>query len=155
MNIDISLSTSSINAAIRRLQKAKENLEYGLKQTVEILAEDGAAIAKADYGSMADAEAVHGADPVSRIVATGEAVVIAEFGAGDATMEPRFENYPGVDVYPGSYSEQVGTGEYAETGKWHFGGQVYTEVRPRAGLLDAREYIRDNAARIAKEVIEL
>ena len=66
-----------------------------------------------------------------------------------------FENYVGVDVYPGAYSELVGSGEYAETGKWHFGGKVYTEVQPRMGLLDAKTYIEDNAVELAQEVILL
>ena len=81
--------------------------------------------------------------------------LIAEFGAGDATIDVMFENYPGVDVYPGSYSEQVGSGEYAATGKWHFGGKEYTEVQPRGGLYNAKVFIKDNAAEIAKEVIKL
>ena len=88
-------------------------------------------------------------------MAAGQAPVIAEFGAGDATIPVLFENYAGVDVYPGSYSEQVGSGEYAETGVWHFGGKVYRQVEPRGGMLMAREYIRDNSTEIAREVIEL
>ena len=90
-----------------------------------------------------------------KIVAEGEDVLFIEFGAGDATMNPMFENYVGVDVYPGAYSEQVGSGEYAETGKWHFGGKTYTEVQPRMGLYDAKLYIQGAAVELAQEVIQL
>lgn len=155
MNITISLSEESIANAIERLTDAKENLLYGVNQTVEILAKEGAMRAGSDYGSMADVTDVSDSETTSRILVTGEAAVIAEFGAGDATMDVMFENYPGVDVYPGSYSEQVGSGEYAETGRWHFGGNVYTEVEPRAGLLDVKMFIVSNGTEIAREVIKL
>lgn len=112
-------------------------------------------IANENYGSMAEAIDWMEDENVGKISAVGDEPVIAEFGAGDATMEVRFENYPGVDVYPGSYSEQEGTGEYAATGKWHFGGHEYTEVEPRAGLLDAKLFIMDQAEFVAKEVIKL
>ena len=155
MKISIKLSDRSINNAIRLLEQAKDNLEHGLEQTVEILAKEGADIANKYYGSMAFAAEYKDDKFTSSINVTGDAPYIAEFGAGDATLEPMFENYVGVDVYPGAYSEQVGSGEYAETGRWHFGGQVYTEVEPRAGLPNAKYYIRDNAEEIAREVIQL
>lgn len=154
MKLKISLSTESIYEAIGRLMEAQDNLEYGLQQTVEMLTKEGAAVAQSAYGGMAtvtdEADGFHGT-----ISASGEAVAIAEFGAGDATLPVLFENYPGVDVYPGAYSEQVGSGEYAMTGRWHFGGNVYTEVEPRAGLYNAKMYIQENAAEIAKEAIKL
>lgn len=155
MTININLSDVSIARAISELQTIKDNIDYGLEQTVEILAKEGAMLASGDYGSMANVTDVSDSKTTSRILVTGEAAVIAEFGAGDATMEVMFENYPGVDVFPGSYSEQVGSGEYAETGRWHFGGNVYTEVEPRAGLLDAKMFIVSNGTEIAREVIKL
>ena len=154
MKLKISLSTESIYEAIGRLMEAQDNLEYGLQQTVEMLTKEGATVAQSAYGGMAtvtdEAVGFHGT-----ISASGEAVAIAEFGAGDATLPVLFENYPGVDVYPGAYSEQVGSGEYAMTGRWHFGGNVYTEVEPRAGLYNAKMYIQENAVEIAKEAIKL
>lgn len=155
MKINIDLSQRGVLSAIHKLRTAKENLRWGLNDTVSILAKNGAMIANGEYGSMANAIDWMEDESVGKISVVGDAPVIAEFGAGDATMEVRFENYPGVDVYPGAYSEQVGSGEYAETGRWHFGGHVYTEVEPRMGLLDAKLYIIDQAAEIAKEVIKL
>lgn len=154
MNITCGLSKASIDAAIRKLEEVKENFDYGVQQTVEMLTEEGADIARHNYGSMASVD--YDTDETMGIIATsGRANVIAEFGAGDATMNPMFENYVGVDVYPGAYSEQVGSGEYAETGKWHFGGKTYTEVQPRMGLLDAKLYIEGEAVQLAQEVIKL
>ena len=154
MNITLGLSPSSIEAAIRKLEQAKDDFDYGVQQTVEMLTEEGADIAKRAYGSMASVDYV--TDETMGIIGTsGRANVIAEFGAGDATINPMFENYVGVDVYPGAYSELVGSGEYAETGKWHFGGKTYTEVQPRMGLLDAKLYIQGEAVDLAQEVIRL
>lgn len=155
MNININLSSESITAAIHKLNTVKDNLRWGLDETIGILAKDGAMIAQEADGSMATVSSYRPDENTAIIVATGEAPIIAEFGAGDATMPVMFENYPGVDVYPGSYSEQVGSKEYALTGKWHFGGKVYREIEPRGGMLNAKVYIQDNAAEIAKEVIKL
>ena len=154
MNLKIKLSDQGIYEAIGRLMEMQDNLEYGLKQTVEILTNEGAETARSAYGGMAsvdsEADGFYGT-----IRASSEAVYIAEFGAGDATMPVLFENYPGVDVYKRSYSEQVGSHEYAETGKWHFGGLEYTEVEPRAGMLAALYHIKESSTEVALGVIKL
>ena len=154
MKLKINLSTESIDAAIGRLLEAQDNLDYGLRQMVDILTTEGAMEAQSHYGEMAtvtsEADYYHGV-----IAASGEAVGIAEFGAGDETLPVLFENYPGFDVYAGSYSEQVGSKEYFMTGRWHFGGMEYHEVEPRAGLYNAKVYIQDSAVEVAQEVIQL
>ena len=155
MTINIDLSQESIRKAITRLRQAQQNLRWGIDETVDALVTDGANVAQEADGGMANVTGYMVDECVGEIVAAGQAPVIAEFGAGDATIPVLFENYAGVDVYPGSYSEQVGSGEYAETGVWHFGGKVYRQVEPRGGMLMAREYIRDNSTEIAREVIEL
>ena len=154
MKLRISLSEEGINKAISRLLEAQDNLEYGLNELVDILTKDGAEVARSWYGNMANVSSESDMG-YGTIQASGEATVIAEFGAGDKTMPVLFENYPGVDVYPGAYSEQVGTGEYANTGRWHWGGNTFTEIEPRAGLYNAKEYIKANSSRIARSVIKL
>ena len=63
--------------------------------------------------------------------------MIAEFGAGQATMPVMFENDV-PEVYEGSYSESPeGSGEYARFGSWHFGGEYFTEVPARHGEEDS------------------
>ena len=154
MNLKIKLSPEAIHEAIGRLLEMQDNIEYGLKQTVEILTKEGAEVAKSTFGGMASVDSE--ADGFYGVIrASGDAVYIAEFGAGDATMPVLFENYPGVDVYKGSYSEQVGSHEYAETGRWHFGGLEYTEVEPKAGMLGALYHIKENSTEVALGVIKL
>lgn len=162
ISIPITLSTESIHDAIVRLRQAEENLRWGVDNTVDTLVADGAHIAQDAYGNMAAATAVMEDEGQGKIVVTGDAAVIAEFGAGYATMEdhPLARRAP-VDVRVGSYSEQndgmfywsdlANPGE----GYWFFGGREYDRVEPRHGLLDAREYIKGHCAEIAKELIRL
>ncbi|MBQ1575087.1 MAG: hypothetical protein IIZ78_28490 [Clostridiales bacterium] len=155
MTINIQLSTESIAQAIRTLEQAKDNLQLGLEETVDILTKEGEWTAKASIGEMAHVDSV-AVDNQGLIEVSGEAAVIQEFGAGDLTMPPtNFENDPGVPVYPGSYSETEGTGEYAATGEWHFGGKTYSYIDPRMGLFNAREWIKDHAVSTAQGVIHL
>ena len=157
MKIRIRLSNNSIRKAMIRLRQAQENIRWGLNEAIDELVTDGAMIAQEKYGGMANAVGYMPEETVGIIATSGEANIIAEFGAGDATLPPlgMFENEPDTDVYPGSYSEQEGSGEYAATGRWHFGGTVYTEVEPRYGLYNAKNYIEKNAASVVKEVVEL
>ena len=160
--IRISLSEASIERAIRRLEEAAENLERGLDETVELLAIEGGEVAQESYGGMATAYGTV-SDGIGEIVSTGEENLIAEFGAGDATLDPLslFANAPKTDVFEGSYSLEVGSGEYWKSkmetgqGRWHFGGREYTEVQPRMGLFNAKHYVIDHSTETAKEVIAL
>lgn len=156
MIIDIKLSTESINRAIRMLKDADFNIEYGLQQTVDMLAKEGAMIAQSAYGGMASVD--HDSYGDTAVIRTsGKANIIAEFGAGDATEVPTgFENLPSTPVYPGSYSEsEEGSGMYVKYGWWKFGGKVYTQVEPRNGLMRAKAHIVSTAEDMAKEVIKL
>ena len=156
MNITVKLSDASIRNAIRRLRQAQDHLRWGLDDTVQILAKNGADIANQAYGGMANAVDYMQDEAVGIIAVTGEANLIAEFGAGDATDPATgFENQPDTPVYAGSYSELEGSGEYASTGRWHFGGKVYTEVPARRGLMSAKANIIATSTNIAKEVIKL
>ena len=157
MKIDIHLSRESINDAIIKLDEIKENILYGLQQTVEILTYEGHMVASAETGSMADISSDMVDDTTGRISESGDAAVIAEFGAGDTVINPlaMFENSPLTEVYPGAYSLLEGTKEYATYGSWHFGGAKYTQVEPRMGLFKAKRRIVDNGTRIAQEVIKL
>ena len=155
MTIDINLF--DVGAAVSKLNKAKENLQTGVKDLVEILLEDGSEIAQASDGSMADISKVMQTDETGSIIAGGNQPIIAEFGAGDATLSPSglFENMPDTPVYPGSYSELVGSGQYAENGWWMYRHKVFTKIEPRQGLYNAKSYVKDNAESIAREVIKL
>lgn len=157
-SIKIRLSEESILRAIHKLNTISENIRWGANDLVECLAEDGAKIANASYGSMeAYANAYSPEEGTAIIAVAGSENLIAEFGAGDSTDPATgFENKPDTPVYAGSYSEsEEGSGEYAATGQWHFGGRTYTEVPPRKGLLNAKAFIIATAKNTAEEVIKL
>lgn len=152
MTLTFNLHHQGITGLIKRLEKIKLNIEESLDEAVDVICREGATAAKIGYGGSVAVES-EASNGMGKITATADHLIIREFGAGDATLPVLFQNYPGVDVYPGSYSEQEGSGEYAMTGRWHFGGQVYTEVQPHHGLLDAKFYIQGEATEIAREVI--
>jgi len=155
VTIHISLSTESIDRAIRKLEEVKENLEEGLHEVVEILTNEGAEVAQAAYGDWGVQATPITEEAHGEIIVSGDMPLIAEFGAGQATMPVMFENAPMTPVYEGSYSEIEGSQEYYKYGSWHFGGEYFTEVPARHGLLDAKNYIIDNSTNIAQEVIQL
>lgn len=157
MNITVKLSDQSIRDAIRALRNVQDHLRWGLDDTVQILAKEGAMIARSAYGDMANVVDYMQDEAVGIIATSGKANIIAEFGAGDATEVPTgFENMPYTPVYPGSYSEsEDGAGMYAKLGWWRFGGKVYTQVEPRHGLMRAKAYIVASSTDVAKEVIKL
>jgi len=158
-NISITLSIGSINKAIKDLERYQARIERKSAELVNELVDGGAEMAKYAFGNSVSVEKV-AEDGVGIIEAVGDAVMFMEFGAGMATMEnhPMASNAP-ADVYRWSYSEQVGSGEGYYTammnggnGYWHFGGKVYSAVYPRHGLLDARDYIVNNAEAKARGV---
>ena len=157
MKIRIRLSHQSILNAIHKLNTANQNLRWSVADIAETLAEDGARIAQEAYGDMANVVAYMEDENVAKIATTGETNIIAEFGAGDATIPGYgFENVPDTPTYAGAYSESdEGAGMYAKYGWWKFGGKVYTEVEPRMGLVKAKTYIIETAEETAKEVIKL
>lgn len=68
---------------------------------------------------------------------------IVEFGAGnDTATDHEFAPHADYPIKPGSYSETVGTHEYANTGRWHWHKTVFTGIAPRRPLLHAMETIR-------------
>lgn len=156
MKVDIKLfSQASIRSAIQQLRQAQENLRWGVNETVEILVKDGEMIANDKYGGMAEAVGYMPDENIGIIASVGEANLIAEFGAGDATIPGTgFENAPETPTYAGSYSEEHSR-MYADYGWWKFGGEIFHEVQPRMGLYNAKNYIEKNGNDIAREVIKL
>ena len=132
-----------------------EDLEDDVEQLVEILTNEGAEVAQTAYGDWGVQATPISDGTTGEIIVSGDMPLIAEFGAGQATMPVMFENSPNTPVYEGSYSELEGSQEYYRFGSWHFAGRYYTEVPARHGLLDAKQYIIANAQDIAREVIQL
>ena len=157
MTINIDLSTESIDNAIARLKVRKMHLEEDAEQLVEILTNDGAEVAQSAYGDFPVQATPMEVDKQgectfeSAIVVSGDMPMIAEFGAGDATLSGGFENTP-EEARSGSYSE-LHAKQYSRWGFWYFGGEPYTEVPARHGLLDAKRHIISTATETAMEVM--
>ncbi len=154
MTIHFDLSTESIARAVEQLAIFNEELNYNLAQVVDILTNEGAEVAQAAYGDWGVAAVPSTDEAHGYIDVMGDMPLIAEFGAGNTVINPSvlFENSPDTDVYPGSYSLELGSKEYATYGSWHFGGKKYTEVEPHLGLYNAKNYIIENSTQTALEV---
>lgn len=169
MMISIQLSDESIKNAIRKLNAVQEHLDWGLHDAVEILAKDGATEAQSAFRSRATVNHTMRDETTAVITATGDEIIIAEFGAGYGTVEdhPLAKNAP-VPIKTASYSEKnfrenrlhggmfyisdmVNPGE----GYWFFGGHEYHEVPAHLGMWRAWTYIRDNCGKVMSEVIKL
>lgn len=175
MTVTLRLSTDSINQAIRQLTNARDDFNYAVHDLVESLAYDGAEVAEAAYGGMVHAAAMPSEMTEAKIVVPGgDRAIIAEFGAGYATMEyhPFAKNAP-VPIKVASYSyAQYPIGLFAVTndlypgeGYWIFGRTkavkgftdpiYYDRVEPRHGLLNAYDYINEHYLRVWKEVSKI
>lgn len=174
MNIHMTLSEDSIDSAISQLKDALDDLKHDAGEWVDIMTTEGAVRANMAYGSMASASGQRDESEQDGIVnghigvsgASDATVVIAEFGAGDTTESNTFENeIPGIQVYAGEYSQNVGSGEYwdrmqenggpdgGENVFWRWGGAKLHQVIARHGLRDAKDFILQNGGDIAREVL--
>ena len=145
------LAEDHIAYAIRVLESYKQDFEHGLEQAVEILTNEGAEIAKTHYGNWKvratpSTSGTHGIISVS-----GDMPLIAEFGAGDATLPVGFEYVPSI-VRRGSYSEQHAQ-QYSRWGFWYFAGEPYTEAGGMHSLLEAKRYIIGNSTSVIREAL--
>ena len=149
------LSTASIRKTISKLLEISETIEEKLSETVELLTDEGAEVAQAAYGDFPVQATPFAEDAHGEIIVSGDMPLIAEFGAGQAVIDPlsMFENSTETPVYEGSYSLLEGSQEFYEFGSWHFGGEYFTEIPARHGLFDAKEYIVENGTDTALEVI--
>ena len=161
MNISIDLSEHGIEVVASALEQVLRNIEDGIDTTVDVLTREGAEIAQNADGDMATITMTRPDSMTGVIEASGKEAIFAEFGAGDDTMTSiPFENAPPVEVYPGSYSELVGSGKYAREGYWYYRGVKYYgggegRVQPRQGLYKAKEHIISRANAVAQGAIHL
>lgn len=151
MKIDMSLSRDSVTNAIRKLKDYKQNMEMDLEHVVEILTNDGADVARSAYAEWDVTTVANTSGMTGKISVDGDMPLIAEFGAGNATLTGGFENTP-AEARPGSYSEEHAQ-QYSTMGYWFFGGTQYYEVPPHSGLLKAKQHIVENSTDVVREVL--
>ena len=85
--------------------------------------------------------------------AFGEDVGFLEFGAGIGVDPDEFASEVDFSVTPGSWSETLGTGQFARKGSWWHNGNYYTWIMATRGMQQALDYIRDNVAQRIQEKI--
>lgn len=153
MVLNVSLSTSSINDAIKAVKNMEKRIDKFMKKLAEIgLDEATVSFAAADYSGENDVVVdVIKTDKGYIVEAKGEAVAFIEFGAGVYYNSP--------DPYPQRPNGVSGIGEYGDgKGKraaWGYyddgGNLVITRGTPAAmPMYNAMQEIK----RIAKEVWE-
>ena len=157
MNINLKLSTESIQSAIRKLTKIQGYFEDDAKEFLSLLGNEGAEIAQAAYGNFGvSAFAIPPMNGETAIMVTGDMPAIAEFGAGDATIYPSaLFDTSGLDaeVFPGSWSAGHAM-EYVTLGEWRFAGRWMSEVEPHLGLYQAKLFLIEHSTEIAQEVFQ-
>ena len=145
------LDPSSVRRAQVQLEKIMQDFQKKCAQFMQEVANLGVGTAKDAFGSSVKVEAIPMRNGF-KIVASGENIGFLEFGAGTMTNADMFAQEVSYEVSPGSWSRTEGSGEFARTGKWHFGGKEYEYVMPRHGMANAYESISLQAADIAKKV---
>jgi len=144
--ITVTLDPSSIDKAIRELKAEKKWREDKIAELTKALAEMGAE--ETGYDSRVS---VKETETGAKIIASGKGIAFIEFGAGDTAVF--MTDVDGIDLGPGTWSSsELGSGEYARTGKWHFGGKEYTEIQPQRGMMKAEEAILARVREIAERV---
>lgn len=161
MILNAKLSTQSIQSMIRKLKDIQEMFSEDSKDSehlIDILVTEAAEVAQQAYGNwQVQAIPVTEDATTGQIWVTGDMPAIAEFGAGDATVVPStvFETTDlDFDVWAGSYSLFVGSGDYYRYGAWRmpYTNTWYTEVRPHLGLAQAKMFLMQHSAEIVRGV---
>lgn len=158
--IHIELNVFRINNAIRSLEAYQRRIERRTEELVRTLVDGGTEMARNAYGSSLGVEGnTNGL--TGEITVSGRNAVIMEFGAGLATDEGHpLADRVSVPVKKWEYSRwnmenNGGAGEgFLTQDHWHFGGAEFHEVKPRYGMLDARDYVVNNAQSEARRVFE-
>lgn len=158
MNINLKLSTESIDSAIRKLTNVKRYFDDDAKEFLEILGNEGAEQAQVAYGGWnVAAFAIPPFHGETSIMVAGDMPAIAEFGAGGATVSPSefFDTHElDAEVWAGSYSLYKGTMDYYFFKHWKFGGRWYERVEPHLGLYRAKMFLIEHSTEIAQEVFQ-
>ena len=158
--IQMSLSTSSIDNAIKELKSFRDSLERKKDKLLEELANIGVKEASvrfttAMYDGVNDSHvSLETTNNGYVIVASGHAVAFIEFGAGvyhnsgEPYPDPRPEGIVGIGEYGKGYGKRQAWGYRNETGEL-----TITHGNPAAmPMWYASEEMRSKIAKIAKEV---
>lgn len=157
--IELELNTESIKKAIKELTEYSNSLEEKAQRLAVELAEIGKPVVESHY-SMGSAEGnrdfVVTVEPRKRgcvLSAKGNDVCFLEFGTGVMATD----NFVGPDatglppIYPGSWSETHAR-QFVTKGFWYYNRTKYYGTSPKMGMFYAKQEMKRNIERKAKEV---
>lgn len=158
MQIDIDIfNPSSINKAIKELDRIANRLEKACSELAERIAKLGAQTVDNEYRAMSEDKPfdVYYAqmDKGWAIIAEGENVVFLEFGTGVYTTDyshPDAKGLPPIEA--GEWSKSEGSGVFARHGHWHYRKKYYEGTTATHGFYFAKQEMKEQAVLIAKEV---
>ena len=157
VKIDIG-SVAGIDAAIKYLQEnmTKEAMQKKVDEVASALIDEAYEVERDVYPQSVILERKNDTGSHS-LIASHDAIAFIEFGTGVLTngageTAAATEAQKGIEIVQGSYSYQNGPGEFFRTGKWHFGGAVFTGTMSRPGTEYARQWITGRAEAKLKEV---
>ena len=145
-------SVTGLNEAIRELTEIVEAIPIGAKELPQRLGDIARDEAQARYGAWDvtvenEPFMSHDGEEI------GSIILIAEFGAGDlADSHPWASEVP--MVYPGSYSETYGTGEYAKDRVWHWQGITFVYQVPTYAMYYGSQKAEASAPSVIREVFK-
>ena len=147
------LTKRSVQDAIDWLKRYNKSLERKNRVFLQRVLEEGRKAASEAFGSAVVLTIAQVNETTYDLIANGKALMFLEFGAGTTVEPDGFEGQVPFRVAVGSYSD-AHEGEFAKSGYeyWHFGGQKYTHITPRHGMLKAYTAIKESIVRIGKEV---
>lgn len=156
------LSHNGIVAARRMLLDYENSLQNKLNILAERLASIGVRVASTYYNAGMEEGKNYDYDvtiePTERgckLVANGEDVCFLEFGAGVSTRSWQGEGQEGLPpIYPGSWSETEGVGQFVNKGYWIYGNELYKGIEPTMGMYHASKQMLTDCIEEARKVFE-
>lgn len=163
MKIKVSLSPSSIDAAIKQLEDYSKDLERKAQELCKRLADMGATSAKLSFSRLyyeykgpidLSVSVEERGNNKYAIVANGETVLIAEFGAGVTLgkghpLDAKLGYGPGT--YPGQKHAMTGKGWYLPKSKG--GGHTFGNP-PTMAMYNTGKELEAELLKVAREVFE-
>ena len=145
-----------VDKCVDKTDKAMDDIAFGLRDMADSGYQSNAENENKDVSVVVEDKS--GRYILRKFVrASGPDLMFNEFGAGSATDTSHEWAKIAGDVYPGSWSEQHGTGEYYKSryvwkttpeGFWHHNKIRYTKQEPSRALLNATDHYKKESQKI-------
>ena len=160
MKIRVNISDpQSVTNAVTKIKDYEKKLDSKIKEVLTRLAKMGTRLVDFHYAGGEGTEyevtcVVNGNNAM--IIAEGDDVVFLEFGAGFGTYDhlEEMEASGLPPIYPGSWSETEGSGQFANKFYWYWNRTKYTRVTATEGFYFASEAIKEEAVNEAIKVFK-